>query len=173
MLPQVTFTKQMLATIQQNHALIEQAIVLLSKTPEATYVQPCEEVFSSSIGQHMRHCIEHYDELFAAKSENRVVRYHTRPRNLDVETDLTVAVKRLRFICNQLERLSNEDSALEVSDCGVAEPAKSSLCRELEFLISHTVHHFALITVISNKLQIEVPKDFGIAPTTLRYREPH
>ncbi len=157
--------------IQQNQSLIEQAIQLISSTPSSLYSQCCEEVFSSSIGQHIRHCIEHYDELFMAQDEARAVHYHARPRNVDVETDSTVAVSRLRFIYNQLDRMDDGNVSLEVSDGGVAEPSGSSLSRELEFLVSHTVHHFALITVLANKLQIEVPENFGVAPTTLRYRE--
>ena len=161
----------MLSIIQQNHSLIEQAIDFISKTEETTYRQRCDDVFTSSIGQHIRHCIEHYDELFIALAEKRAVRYHLRPRNMEVETDPKVAVNRLRFIRNQLDRIGSEDNSLEVSDGGAAEPSQSSLSRELEFLISHTVHHYALITVIANKFAVEVPKDFGIAPTTLKHRE--
>ena len=161
----------MLTIIQQNQSLIEQAIRLISNMQPLLYKQCCEDVFASSIGQHMRHCIEHYDELFIAYTDKRVVRYHERPRNMEVETDSTVAANRLRFIHNQLERIGSENISLEVSDGGTADPSKSSLARELEFLISHTVHHFALITVIANKLQIKVPEDFGIAPTTLKYRK--
>lgn len=161
----------MLSIIRQNQSLIEQAIGLISNIQPSLYSQCCDQVFSSSIGQHMRHCIEHYDELFMAHDEVRPVRYHARPRNMEVETDSAVAVSRLRFICNQLDRISSENIALQVADGGIAEPSESSLSRELEFLTSHTVHHFALITVIANKLQIKVPENFGVAPTTLKYRE--
>ena len=157
--------------IQQNQSLIEQAIQLISSIPDALYSKCCEAVFSSSIGQHMRHCIEHYDELFMAQDEARAVHYHARPRNIEVETDPQVAVNRLRFICNQLDRMEGENVAMEVSDGGVVEPSGSSLSRELEFLVSHTVHHFALITVLANQFQIEVPENFGVAPATLKYRE--
>ena len=106
-----------------------------------------------------------------AQDEARAIHYHARPRNAEVETDPKVAVNRLRFICNQLGRMAGENVSLSVSDGGVAEPSGSSLSRELEFLVSHTVHHFALITVLSNHFEIEVPENFGVAPTTLRYRE--
>ena len=161
----------MLTIIQQNQLLIQQALDLISKMQTSLYGQCCEEVFDSSIGQHLRHCIEHYDELFMANDDNRAVRYHARPRNLEVETDPTVATNRLRFIYNQLGRGGSKDTFMEVSDGGIAEPSKSSLFRELEFLISHTVHHFALIKVIANRLQIEVPENFGVAFSTLKYRE--
>jgi hypothetical protein len=45
----------------------------------------------------------------------------------------------------------------------------STVRRELQFLLSHTVHHFALIAVLLERFEIAVPDDFGIAPSTLRY----
>lgn len=161
----------MLGIIRQNQSLVEQAIHLIQSIEPALYKQPCEEVFVSSIGQHMRHCIEHYDELLIAHLEKRTVHYHARPRDIEVEVDSKVAVNRLRFVYSQLDRMGNENASLKVSDGGIAEPSESCLSRELEFLVSHTVHHYALIKVIADKFQIEVAENFGIAPTTLRYRE--
>lgn len=161
----------MLSLIRQNHLLIDQALDLISKVSVTVYKSSCKEVFSSSIGQHMRHCIEHYDELLIAYAEKRVIRYHARPRNIDVETCPETAANRLRFIRNQLDRIESENDSLKVSEGGISEPTSSSLARELEFLISHTVHHFALIMVIANKFKIDVSEDFGVAFTTLKYRE--
>ena len=45
----------------------------------------------------------------------------------------------------------------------------SSASRELEFLLSHTVHHYALIGVICQLAGQTLPKDFGMAPSTLRH----
>ena len=161
----------MLAIIQQNQALIRQAIDVVAAIETSLYGKCCEEIFDSSIGQHLRHCIEHYDELFMGIADKRAIRYHDRPRNLEVEVNPSEAANRLRFIFNQLERVDNQNVFLEVSDGGVADPAQSSLFRELEFLISHTIHHFALIKVIANRFQIEVPGDFGVAFSTLKHRD--
>ena len=43
--------------------------------------------------------------------------------------------------------------------------------RELLFLISHTVHHFALIAFMLRSFGIEPGDKFGVAPSTLRYRQ--
>ena len=45
----------------------------------------------------------------------------------------------------------------------------STVRRELQFLLSHTVHHFALIAVLLERFSIAVPDDFGIAPSTLKH----
>ncbi len=57
-------------------------------------------------------------------------------------------------------------------ECGGAEAEQwshSTVRRELQFLLSHTVHHFALIAVLLERFEIAVPDDFGIAPSTLKY----
>ena len=45
----------------------------------------------------------------------------------------------------------------------------SSGLRELDFLQSHTIHHFALIAYKLEALGIEVEDNFGVAPSTLKY----
>ena len=45
----------------------------------------------------------------------------------------------------------------------------STLARETEFVHSHTVHHYALIAAKLKSVGIEVPDEFGVAPSTLRY----
>ena len=54
---------------------------------------------------------------------------------------------------------------------GIARPAAapSSLARELQFLTSHTIHHFAVIALILRAMDVEVDREFGVAPSTLRY----
>ena len=47
-------------------------------------------------------------------------------------------------------------------------PAASTLSRELQFLVSHTVHHDALIAAAARALGVATEPDFGIAPSTLK-----
>ncbi|NIP97468.1 MAG: hypothetical protein GWO24_30170, partial [Akkermansiaceae bacterium] len=44
------------------------------------------------------------------------------------------------------------------------------LGRELQFLVSHTVHHFAMIGGICRALGVALEDDFGVAPSTIRHR---
>jgi hypothetical protein len=50
--------------------------------------------------------------------------------------------------------------------------AVTSLERELQFLLSHTVHHFALVALLLRAQGFEVSADFGVAPSTLAYWQP-
>ena len=56
-------------------------------------------------------------------------------------------------------------------DCGsnCETTAVSSVARELQFLVSHTVHHDALIAAAARHLGVDVDSCYGIAPSTLRF----
>ena len=47
--------------------------------------------------------------------------------------------------------------------------AESTLERELQFLLNHGLHHFALIAVGLRLRGRAVPTDFGLAPSTVRW----
>ena len=54
------------------------------------------------------------------------------------------------------------------------EPAvwsRSSLLRELQFALSHTVHHYAIIARQLRERGAEPGADFGVAPSTLAARD--
>jgi len=161
----------MISLIDLNCDFVSQAIRLLENMNPTIYSKPCREVFSSSIGQHMRHCVEHYDELFIALSENQVVNYDQRPRDLDVERDQNIAIARLHQIGEKLASLPKACTPMQTRDAEVDFSSASSLCRELQFLVSHTVHHFALISVIAAFNGIQTPESFGIAPATFKARQ--
>ena len=41
----------------------------------------------------------------------------------------------------------------------------------MQFLLSHTVHHYALIGAILRLSGVEPPAGFGLAPSTLRHQQ--
>jgi membrane protein DedA with SNARE-associated domain len=49
------------------------------------------------------------------------------------------------------------------------QPVASGISRELTFLVSHSIHHYALIGVILRLNGILVPQQFGFAPSTIFY----
>lgn len=55
---------------------------------------------------------------------------------------------------------------------GAPEWGSSSPARELQFLVSHTIHHYALSTVMLKTQAWDIGQefpDFGLAPSTLSY----
>lgn len=154
-----------------NRTLLDQAITLVQNQPEEQYSRACNEVFSSTIGQHIRHCVEHYEEFLMALEEGRDLDYEKRPRDLRLETDCREAKRRLMAIHDSLGKLSETSCSLGVMDTGAEVASPSSTAREMQYLLSHTVHHFALIAVIAGLCGIYVPSEFGVAPSTLKHRK--
>jgi hypothetical protein len=134
-------------------------------------MRTCRTVFSSSVGQHIRHCVEHYEEFLQAITEQRELNYEMRPRDLNVEIDPVESVRRIEIIRDLLRAHVVECREILMFDNGSRAPARSSITREIQYLLSHTVHHFALIAVIASLGGMQVPHNFGVAPTTLTYRE--
>lgn len=160
----------MLGLIQLNSHLLGQAHGFVSGLSPIVYAGKCESVFSSTIGQHLRHCIEHYDELILARRECRDVNYDARPRDLLLETDPAEALRRLFATDAGLHALSTSPGSLKIIDTGCDRPSESSIERELQYLVSHTVHHFAIIAIIARHFEVAVPENFGVAPSTTKHR---
>jgi|TARA_B110000438_G_scaffold301534_1_gene356683 hypothetical protein len=161
--------------IEDNLTCLEQGIQFLGCLPAELYTTPSTVCFGSAIGGHFRHNIDHYQQLLDGIAKGRV-NYDARSRDIEVETQISVAIGALWSLKGGLSALTieaDDGTALEViMDGGVeAQSTRSSLSRELQFLISHTIHHYALIVTISQTQDFaEFPADFGVAPSTLKFR---
>jgi len=98
--------------------------------------------------------IEHYSCFLAGHASGRV-NYDARERDPALERDRGAALARIEELAGELRRLARADleAPAEVRlECGSGgEPAqwsRSTVGRELQFLLSHTVHHFALIGLL-------------------------
>ncbi len=107
---------------------------------------------------------------------NAKVDYDHRERVGDLEASTECALVEIARIREKLESLNERELPVGVlvkMDCGRGEEGwqSSTLGRELQFLVSHTVHHFAMIGGMCSCLGIEMEEGFGVAPSTLKYRE--
>ncbi len=159
---------------QRNIAFLGQARTLLARLSDADYVAPGPGGLRGGVGPHLRHVLDHY-ELFLAGLESQAVDYDVRARQTAVETDRRAALAKLDELTAQLAALHavDADRALMVKvDSGEdGEPFRgaSSVGRELQFLVSHTVHHFAVIAVMLRVRGVDPGRDFGVAPSTLKH----
>jgi uncharacterized damage-inducible protein DinB len=133
-------------------------------------------VVSSSVGGHVRHCLDHVSALLAGVEEGEV-NYDQRRRGTDVETSRQTALAVIRRQERQLlalgaypERRPLRLSAIVNSGLPPTEVV-TTLGRELAFVLSHTVHHNALIAVMALTLGVPVPDRFGYAPSTIAHLE--
>ena len=160
-----------------NVRYLEQAVQLLEGMSDEVYALPAPLNLGSSVGAPLRHCIDHYDNFIAGIPTGRID-YDARRREVLLETSRTFGIDKIKLLMTGLEAVSKRpDARLSVKmDCGAnnSEAAwwtDSSIRRELQFLISHTVHHYAIIKMVLIAGGVPVGADFGIAPSTLRYHQ--
>lgn len=127
---------------------------------------------SGSVGAQFRHNLE-IAENFLRGVEDGAVDYGNRPRDLRVETDRGFASLRFEIIVERISSTalaSPENGVLLVrSEVDLSVWHRSSRSRELEFLLSHTIHHHAIIAQKLRGLGVDVDSDFGVAPSTLDF----
>jgi hypothetical protein len=72
-------------------------------------------------------------------------------------------------------RLADATTSLLVRAEDIGDPASasawspSSVGRELQALLGHTVHHYAIIALLLRVEGIEPGEEFGVAPSTLAH----
>jgi uncharacterized damage-inducible protein DinB len=157
-------------------ATLRQLSDLLGAMTDEQYTRKPVGVVPSSIGGHVRHCLDHVEALLAGV-ECGAFDYDQRRRGTDIETSRLAALKALRRHERQLQGLADSPltmllwlSALVGSHGPIIE-VRTSLGRELAFVLSHTIHHNALIGVMAKLLDVPVPERFGYAPSTIAHLE--
>lgn len=160
----------------QNIHFLDQALELVERIGPL-YAEPGPHG-QASAGAHMRHVLDCYLCFLRGLDADDQVNYDVRERDPQVETDGLHASAVIRSISESLESLTEADlnRPLKVQvDAAAWEQhdalwTDSSVGRELQFLLSHTVHHFALIGLILRAQGVDPGADFGVAPSTLEHR---
>lgn len=152
--------------VNDNLEALRQGLALIDRIDGATYPE---------IGPHVRHVLDHYAAFFAG-FDGPAIDYDARQRNRQVETERGAALIALVEASGRMADLDRAtlERPISVRSNGGGQPddfSRSTLRRELQFLLSHTVHHWALVRSILTRSGIEVADTFGVAPSTLRYRE--
>ena len=160
--------------LRANIHYLRQAVALLDRMEDDQYCKPVTNFYGSSVGGHLRHCIEHYLSFLGGMDSGKVD-YDDRRREERFETQTQEASRSLEGIITRLEVLLEGEAPVGLlvkMDCGCEEIEwqPSTMGRELQFLVSHTVHHFAMIGGICGALDVDLEDNFGVAPSTIRHR---
>lgn len=160
--------------VAANIACLEQGLAFLNSLPPGRYGESCPEVFGSSIGGHMRHNVDHCAALLAGLPDGEVD-YDARERNPAIEVEPQAAAGVLLKLREGFEALAETDLdqplRIRMDDGGGSDWSATSLRRELQFLLSHTIHHYALMVSIAARQGMQsFPEGFGVAPSTLSYQ---
>lgn len=163
-----------LSIASQNLHFLAQGLELVHTLDDGQYA--AAEANRSSVGAHLRHVIDCY-RCFLRGLERGEIDYDARQRDPRLETERSVAESVLHELIDAFEALGDEtcgrplrvkvDAAAWCDD----DPWHgSTVGRELQFLLSHTVHHYALIALLLRTRGVEPDPSFGVAPSTLEHQ---
>ncbi|MCW9707702.1 hypothetical protein [Fodinibius salsisoli] len=157
----------MFDTIKHNlHSLVD----LLHQLSNQQYSKSCTALSDASIGKHYRHIIEIFGCLLEGYDEG-LVNYDHRARNQTIETNSRIALQKLEWLTEEIER-PNKNISIEQTLAGQTLLVESNYYRELLFNLDHSIHHQALIKVgVAEYDNILLDEDFGVAPSTISYRK--
>jgi uncharacterized damage-inducible protein DinB len=150
---------------------LEELMRLVLTLPVEVYCARTSRV-SGSIGEHVRHVLDHLSSLVAA-CPSAVLSYDHRTRGTAVETEPSEAVREMMRLDAALERWGDRSLdepvavAAVVATNGQSVNGWSTLARELAFVVSHTIHHQAIVALLLEQQGTGVPDErFGYAPST-------
>lgn len=161
---------------QALHNTLEELQTSLERIGQECYNAPSDECFGCTpIGKHVRHVLDHVRVLASVSeftSEDAVLNYDARVRGTEIETSLQAA-------CSELESLRQGtlaiarlplDAPVDIRTLPDREGSplltRSSLGREIAFVLSHTIHHNAMIRAMAMSRKTPLPDTLGYAPST-------
>lgn len=165
------------ALCEPNVIALEQGLSILGRLDAERYRAAPIGLAPSGVGRHLRHVYDYY-QCFLHGLDSGHLDYDRRERDERFERDPAYAAERLRELIERLGRLPGDlhDRALQVrmdvepEALASARWCRSTIGRELRFLASHTIHHFALIDLLLRAQGFECGAGFGVAPSTLQHQ---
>jgi len=155
--------------------VLQQGCIFLDRIDDETYGRPLEGEFAASLGTHYRHVLDHFLCL-AEGIRTGQVNYDQRRRNAQLESSVTCARLVTEGLIDELGGLSGE---ILQHECAVtysvgygeteAEAVRSNLAREVMFCVGHAIHHYAILRLLCTGVGMQLPYEFGVAPSTLKH----
>ena len=166
------FLSQNNSLIQSNIDAMNDGVALLSRLQPEQYTQGYKPAFHSTIGAHFRHVLEHY-RCFMTQLESGQFCYDSRQRDQLLECDFEYANRAIIEVTCLLGELESKDlnRQCQLSDRQVIGTVASTVFRELLFLQSHTMHHYAIIGAMTRALGAQPADDFGVAIATREHQQ--
>jgi len=155
-------------------AMLDQCRRFLADLDDDAYTAPCDRMFGSTIGAHVRHSLDHFRAAITT-ADGDPIDYDRRDRDTDVERSAAAALGEVDRLRARLATLHDgpADRAVRVrvmvSGSGDTAELTSTLARELDFAAHHAVHHHAMIGAIAGMAGLPIPDGFGKAPSTIEH----
>ena len=159
--------------IEDNIRVLRQGVEVIESAGDRLYSNPKPPLLKNGVGSHFRHCIDFYNSFLSSLGTGKI-NYAVRKRNPVVEISGSRATLEIEAIIKGLKRLSIADCQKQVQvtvedSSLLLDSSRSTVARELQHLLSHTVHHYAIIALALRLQGFEPPDEFGVAPSTLAH----
>jgi hypothetical protein len=156
--------------VEANLKLLDDAARVVSSLDDRTYTEPT--LGGQRVGAQFRHVIEFY-QSFLDGLARQSIDYDARKRDVSIEQSRSAALAQIESLTRRLSVLGRADGDMPLHV--VAEDApeysmRSTVCRELQALRSHTIHHFAVVAMALHAWGVPIDPYFGVAPSTLTAR---
>lgn len=161
-----------------NASLFQDGSALVRRLSDTEFCSPELVPGGGGIGPQLRHCADFARSLLDGLDAGRVD-YDARKRDALFEANRAYAIGELESLAERLRALDDHEleRELRVRSESAALPAgvdpwcRSSLRRELLVLLSHTVHHYALVRERLRARGSDPGRDFGLAPSTRAHEQ--
>jgi hypothetical protein len=153
--------------------LLDDMSTVVMAVPIEVYCAPFDGGISGTIGEHVRHSLDHISALISI-GRSDTLSYDHRQRGTAVEADPSAALQQILRLKAGVERWSTRslDELIRVTSMvsadGETVSGWSTLARELAFVVSHTIHHQAIIGILLTFHGSSAPERFGHSPSTPR-----
>jgi len=156
-----------------NIDLLESIENTISSLNDQQYTESMEVLSNATIGQHIRHMLEFYQAIDVAHKTGEID-YDDRKRSLKMESSIEFAKESIEVIKKNIVTYT-EDKQIAMSGNYSLDSEKSStisttLSRELAFSMEHTIHHLAIIKNALVIQGVKLEENFGVAPSTIRFK---
>lgn len=157
---------------QQTLSCFELLTRFLQPLSAESYQKPYPAFYGGTIGKHVRHILEFYQQLLASPTAE-CINYDARQRQIILESSPQAALDVLDQLARQLAAPLVDRPLLIAADVfEEGSPVSSSMTRELFYAYEHMVHHMALIKVGCFGLEgVHFSENFGLAYATAKHRE--
>ena len=160
---------------QAANNILKQLADAVEQIAEEDFRKPSHSL-NATIGQHLRHTLEFFICLEQGYGQG-IVNYDKRIHNKAMENDKFITLHTIHQI-QEFINANQNDKALKLEvgylpDSNTFETINTNYQRELVYNIEHAVHHMAIMKIGIREVAnyITLPSDFGIAVSTLRYKE--
>ncbi|MBW0461501.1 hypothetical protein O181_001216 [Austropuccinia psidii MF-1] len=174
--------KQLLELKKVGITSLDQAIHLLQDiiTNDDQLTRKSSIISCSTIGKHLRHLHDHFRILLeTVQSKSKTINYDIKSPSAFMENSRQVSLNEFRKTKRKLIELidfrikhfsqNQPDSNLNLITITPSKiQLQTNFNRELWYVSSHAIHHFALIkAIVTGELGLELPESFGVAPSTI------